>query len=459
MSCIIVELATLIVYDWKSEKVSEFRCQRQDNPTKRRPNLASQHKDDFSFHNNWTIVEKWMYQLQVDDDSRKLMSTLKVARRMMNEERNKRLYAWEAELDLYNIQQPDDDRIARLEKGALCVQAPPPQANLIGTQTPFHRAALDGDRTRLRQLHEAGWSMFVTDDKGLTPREIFRQNHHADLSDLLPNMEDTEKQGQDLLKAAGCGDIDKVRDLLHRGVDAMFVDQDNCSALYIAANHNKGPVAECLLQSRGKELLRQKDKRWGDTPLHKAASRGHAKMVREFLEWSPNIEDKQNQGKTALFLAVEWGNDETVEILLNHGALVFTQTNTGVTPLHDAAKNNRQRILRRLLTTPDASKCLEHRNMWGDTPLWFALNNLSPECAEILLNNGASLRVSNKNNQSVVHVTVMRNLYEFLKRHIHRFSPDDLESRNMWNHTPLQLAQYDQKPDFIELLTPPYHRI
>lgn len=365
--CIIIEIATLIVHGWESEKVLEFKRQREYNQAKTRPNLASQHKarqnkDDFSFHNNWTVVEKWIYQLQVDDDSQKMSSTLKVARGMMNKERSKRLYAWEAELDLYNIQHPNDDRIARLEIGALCVQASPPRANLIGTQTPFHRVALIGDRTRLRRLHEAGWSMFVTDDKGLTPREIFKQNHHADLFDLLPNIEGNEKQGQELLEAAERGNVDKVRDLLGQGVDAMFVDQENRSALYIAAKYNQGSVAKCLLQAKGQDLLRQRDKEFSDTPLHKAASRNRAKMVLQFLEWSLDLEDKQRQGKTALFLAVEYGHYDTIDILLEHRALVFTQANNGGTPIHDAVEKNRQQVLRRLLTAPDASKCLEHKN-------------------------------------------------------------------------------------------------
>ena len=170
MGCIIVELATLIVFGWESEKVTEFRRRRQENLSRKRPELASRHIPDASFHNNQNIVEEWIRHLKENDDSSKMKLTLKVASQMMNQERYSRLYAWEAELDLYKFQHPDDDRDARLERGTPCVQRPPPKDKIPnGTQTPLHRAAETGDLTRLVQLVEAGWSLDDTDSKSLTP--------------------------------------------------------------------------------------------------------------------------------------------------------------------------------------------------------------------------------------------------------------------------------------------------
>ena len=469
MGCIIVELATLIVYGWKYDMLTVFRCRRRDNLYKESSNVAHQHrakhhKRDDSFHNNRNVVKEWIDQLKGDDRSPKLKETLDVALQMMNHKRDDRLYAWEAELDLYNIQQRDDDRVKRLEIGSLCVQSPSSQRkNLNGTETPVHRAAQKGDLDRICQLFETGWSMYIQDHKGLTAWDVLGRREEVDYlrGRLAPNTPDNavnEGQGQELLQAATSGDVERVRNLVAQGVDVMFVDQGNQSALHVAVIHDKIPVAECLLQAKAKELLRLKDTRWGDTPLHRAAWQGNATMIEKLLTCSPDIEDQQNAGKTALFNAVENGSVEAVDVLLKHGAQVFTQKRgIRATPLHSAARNGRPRILKRLLEAPDANKCLEHKNTCGDTALWVAMFHRHAECADILLNQGASLHVSNNVGDNVAHVAVRNGEYDFLKRNIHRFSRKDFESHDSLNRTPLMIANEHGKQNFVQLLTDHLH--
>ena len=463
MGCIIVELATLIVHGWESKKLIEFRNQRRDNPQKTRPKLADQHKPDDSFHNNWDVVKNWIHQLESEDGSQKLKWTLNVALQMMNQIRDERLYSWEAELDLYNIQQPDDGRVKRLEIESLCVQSPPPQRKVLnGTQTPLHRAAQKGDLERICQLFEAGWSLYIQDHKGLTAWDVLDRRDDDDFCNTVrerldphtPNNTVNEEQGQKLLQAAASGDVERVRNLVAKEVDAMFVDQGNQSALHVAVNHDKIHVAEYLLQAKGKELLRQKDRQWGDTPLHKAVVKGNATMMKKLLAYSPDIEDQQEGGETALFLAVGRGHAEAVDVLLKHGAQVFTRKrDTKETPLHRSAINGSLQILRRLLEAPDANKCLEHKKKSGETPLWVAVFSQHVECAEILLNQGASLHVANNGDDlNVIHAAVEKSMYGFLERNIHRFSRDAFESRNRWNETPLEMARKHGKQNFAKLI-------
>ncbi|KAL8750149.1 MAG: hypothetical protein Q9184_006528 [Pyrenodesmia sp. 2 TL-2023] len=418
--CIILELATLIVYGWESGKVTEFRDRRQKNLHKERPKLASQHSPDTSFHNNWVTVEDWIDRLQFDDGSQKLKSTLNVALQMMNQTPGSRLYAWEAELDLYNIQHPDADRVTRLEEERLRVQAPPPQARnlngtrtpayiLNGTQTPLHRASRMGDLVRICELVEASssidelvqagwsisevvparWSMSGQDHQGLSAWDVFNQTQeslprkilHKRLVPATSKRAVDDQQGQELLQAAKCGDVSKVRGILAQGVDAMFVDQNNRSALYKAALSDNIHVVEYLVGAKGQELLRLKEDLWKDTPLHIAASNGLTSVLEKLLVCSPNIEDQQQQGKTALFVAAEWGYKEAIGVLLGHGAQVFTQSECKETPLHIAAEKHRPDILKWLLiNNSDARKCLEHKTECGDTPLLLALWHGHVDC-------------------------------------------------------------------------------
>lgn len=467
MGCIIIEIAILIVHGWGSEKVTEFRNQRRDNPKKGRPMLAKRYRYDESFHNNWAVVEYWIRQLQIEDGSQKWKSTLNVAVQMMTQSRDSRMYAWEAELDLYNIQQPDDDQVTRLEKGAPCVQPDSPQGRILnGTQTPLHRAAQKGDLGRLVQLFEAGWSLFVQDHEGLTALDVFNQSQdryscdalRARLAPKTPDKATNERQGQKLLQAATRGQVDVVPELLSQGVDAMFVDDGGWSALHKAVAHGQSSVVGCLLRAKGKELLRQKTVGRGDTPLHQAASLGHATIMEQLLAYSPDIEDQQKEGKTALFVAVELGREEAVEVLLDRGAQTFTQRNSRNTTLHAAVRINEIKVLKRLLKTHDAGKCLEHKNMYGNTPLLYALLHHHPEHAQILLDERASLHVVNNDGNTVLHLAVFKGLYEFLENNnIRYFSRDEIESRNRWNDTVLMIAQKQGKYRFVKLLT--CHRV
>lgn len=461
MGCIIVEIAILIVHGWGSEKVTEFRNQRRDNPNKGRRVLAVLHKPDDSFHNNWAVVEDWIRQLQIEDGSQKLKSTLKVAVQMMTQSRDSRMYAWEAELDLYNIQQPDDDRVTRLEKGALCVQPDPPQGRILnGTQTPLHRAAQKGDLERLVQLFEAGWSLYVQDHGGLTALDVFNQSQdryscdalRARLAPKTPDKATNERQGQKLLQAATRGQVDVVQELLAQGVDAMFVDDGGGSALHKAVAHGQSSVVGCLLRAKGKELLRQKTIGRCDTPLHQAASLGHATIMKQLLAYSPNIEDQQKEGKTALFVAVEWAREEAVEVLLDRGAQTFTQRDLRGTTLHAAVRSNEIKVVKRLLKAHDAGKCLDHKNLFGDTPLLLALFYNHPEYAQILLDERALLHVVNNDGNNVLHVAVGQGLYGFLEDNLRQMSRIEIESPNRWNDTPLAIAERQGKHKAVKLL-------
>ena len=462
MGCIIVELATLIVHGWESKKVTDFRNQRQHNQHKKRPELASQRPIDASFHNNWFVVKNWIDHLQIDDGSQKLKSTLNVALQMMNQTRDSRMYAWEAELDLYSIQHPDADRVTRLEKEALCVQPPPPQARILnGTQTPLHRASRTGDIVRICELVQVGWSMSVQDHQGLSAWDVFNQTQeplprkilHERLIPATSKMAVDDQRGQKLLQAAACGDVSKVRIILAQEVDAMFVDQDNRSALYVATQSNKIRVVEYLVQVKGQELLRLKAHDWKETPLHKAAAEGHASVLEKLLVCSPDIEDQTKEGRTALYVAVDHGHKEAVDVLLDHRAQVLAQDKDKSTPLHCAAWRPRLHILKRLLEAPDAGKCLEHKNQWGDTPLWLALSNRHVDCANIFLNHGASIHVANNDDTFVLHLTVERDLYDFLEQNIHEFRSDEYGLRNRWGDNPLMIAEKQGKHNFAELLT------
>lgn len=87
----------------------------------------------------------------------------------------------------------------------------------------------------------------------------------------------------------------------------------------------------------------------GMTPLMKAASKGHAQMVRALLERGADPNLTRNDKFTALALAAFFGHTETVKILIAHGARTEVLTRCGASAETWAIRR----------TFVDAARCLE----------------------------------------------------------------------------------------------------
>lgn len=327
MGCIIVELATLIVFGWEAQKVREFRSRRRENKIKGRPSLAqSRGRPDDSFHNNLAVVEQWIDLLLAQDGSRALSSTLEVARNMMNSRPTERLYSWEAELDLYNIQYPDDDRLMRLEKGALCVQ-PPAAKGISNVQTPLHRAAWKGDLERILQLIEAGWPLMAEDSQGLTILEIASRSGNS-------------KFYSDLLQSAKYQVPNPIQDKL--ATSAIL--KDNILSQTIR-NHDLDTIKTWLLVNDINELTKKRFAH-GNTMLHYAAQFEASDIAKYLLQQSSDaqllLSARNSQGRIPLHLACLHGSREIIELFgvydQNIRGSLRTQDDNGDTPRALAAK-------------------------------------------------------------------------------------------------------------------------
>ncbi|KAK3244957.1 hypothetical protein CYMTET_45453 [Cymbomonas tetramitiformis] len=81
----------------------------------------------------------------------------------------------------------------------------------------------------------------------------------------------------------------------------------------------------------------------GQRPLHAAAKKGMEEMVRELVEKSAEVDAEDGEGRTALTVALAFGQEGAARALLEAGAGV--NAGTGQRPLHTAVEKEMVEVL------------------------------------------------------------------------------------------------------------------
>jgi hypothetical protein len=201
-------------------------------------------------------------------------------------------------------------------------------------------------------------------------------------------------QTNDLIDAAGNGDLPQVKSLLDNGADVNAKLSDGQTALTNAAGKDHLDVVLVLLD-RGADVNAKTDKgetalilaeqlkdpelfqallgkgadvnaktNTGDTALILAERQKDPQLVRMLLDKGADVNAKTNTGETALILAVNLGDFTLVQALLDKGADVNAKTNDGVIAL-DAARQGGNYQIRRVL---ERVACLAAQAEFRRTP-------------------------------------------------------------------------------------------
>ncbi|HCF57608.1 MAG TPA: hypothetical protein DFS52_06395, partial [Myxococcales bacterium] len=137
------------------------------------------------------------------------------------------------------------------------------------------------------------------------------------LASLLLAVNALGAPGDDLLEAAGNGDLAKVNAALKAGAGVDFKGSDGTTALMLAAAANNAKLVNLLL-AKGAKL----DERDGSgvTALMVAVDRNNTAIARTLIGKGADVNAAENEGRTALLLAAARGNDALLKLLLAKGA-------------------------------------------------------------------------------------------------------------------------------------------
>eukprot|EP00439_Symbiodinium_sp_Y106_P036446 s295_g4.t1 len=217
---------------------------------------------------------------------------------------------------------------------------------------------------------------------------------------LLPFVDVSQAQINDLTAAASRGQMAGVESMLLRPQDPDLLDSNGCAALMAAAGQRYVKIVHMLLEADANLDLAGID---GRTALMRASDAGHLDIVRSLLEAGANKDIKDvadSDGRTALHRAAIAGDVEIVRLLLRAGANKDLADVDGRTALICASEACHLGIVHWLL---EARANLDMAGIDGRTALMRASDAGLTNIVRLLLESGANKDVVDNDGRTALH--------------------------------------------------------
>jgi len=263
--------------------------------------------------------------------------------------------------------------------------------------TPLMHAVSMGNVEMTKHLMKIGADPSLSSKDGNTALHYSVLSGSIELLDLLVNqgllVVDTEnKEGYTPLQlAARAGLIEAADFLLSKAANPNHRDAIGFSPLHEAVIHNYPDMVSLLIE-KGADVDIQVNK-GNDLDATKGASSLHLTVLYNRFEILPILFDnkvftarRNDDGYTAVMLAIEENNIEMLEELLTAGASVDNDIEF-ITPLEQALQKDDVAIAARLL---DSGAEINRVNKKNETPIILALEDNKNNFVKLFLEKGAS---------------------------------------------------------------------
>ncbi|KAG9397312.1 Ankyrin repeats (3 copies) [Carpediemonas membranifera] len=248
----------------------------------------------------------------------------------------------------------------------------------------LHVACSNGLTDIVRLLIEHGADVNQRNDNGWSPVNSAAYNGHTEALRLVlaagPTLDHVDATGFTPLMAVCVNNlVEHVQLLVDAGADCFIGSADGDNVLHLAANRNHVEIIKVLLDAKP-DLLNMVDN-FARTPLFDAAAHGHNDSVRLLLSHGADPDIASFADQTAIMAAAAFGRAESVAMLVGAGAELNQQDSDGDTALAIACiKGNAQCV--RILVEAGADTTLTRSD--GMTPLSCAVKNKFPDIVKIL---------------------------------------------------------------------------
>ena len=184
-----------------------------------------------------------------------------------------------------------------------------------------------------------------------------------------------------------------------------------------------------------------------EKPLFNAVSENDLEEVVNLIARgeSVNGREKDSENITPLFIAIENGNAEIAETLLNFGAKVNARDENRQTPLMRLDEDTSPELVRLLINHGAKINVTDKE---GNTPLILAAENASAEVLQILIDHGADVNAKNKEGQTALMIAAHEDDLEKVKTLI--LAGADVNLKNKEDETAWDLTGDEEIEKLLE---------
>ncbi|TKS75775.1 Ankyrin repeat domain-containing protein 6 [Collichthys lucidus] len=175
--------------------------------------------------------------------------------------------------------------------------------------------------------------------------------------------------------------------------------------------------------------------KYGRSPLHLAAYKGHIEVVRILLKAGCDLDIQDDGEQTALQRAAVVGNSDIISALIQEGCALDRQDKDGNTALHEVSWHGFSHSVKLLVK---AGANAHAKNKAGNTALHLACQNGHAQSSKVLLLGGSRPDSKNHAGDTCLHVAARYNHVAMI--HILLGAFCSVSEKNLAGDTPLHVA-------------------
>ncbi|XP_056261552.1 ankyrin repeat domain-containing protein 6b isoform X1 [Seriola aureovittata] len=175
--------------------------------------------------------------------------------------------------------------------------------------------------------------------------------------------------------------------------------------------------------------------KYGRSPLHLAAYKGHIEVVRILLKAGCDLDIQDDGEQTALQRAAVVGNSDVISALIQEGCALDRQDKDGNTALHEVSWHGFSQSVKLLVK---AGANVHAKNKAGNTALHLACQNGHTQSSKVLLLGGSRPDSKNHGGDTCLHVAARYNHVAMIRILLGAFC--SVSEKNLAGDTPLHVA-------------------
>ncbi|XP_039980728.1 ankyrin repeat domain-containing protein 6b isoform X3 [Xiphias gladius] len=175
--------------------------------------------------------------------------------------------------------------------------------------------------------------------------------------------------------------------------------------------------------------------KYGRSPLHLAAYKGHIEIVRILLKAGCDLDIQDDGEQTALHRAAVVGNSDVISALIQEGCALDRQDKDGNTALHEVSWHGFSQSVKLLVKT---GANIHAKNKAGNTALHLACQNGHAQSSKVLLLGGSRPDSKNHGGDTCLHVAARYNHVAMIRILLGAFC--SVSEKNLAGDTPLHVA-------------------